>query len=190
MGNGTRGILVIGAVTALAACGSSSTTGTSSPAASPAASASSSGGSAAGVLDKAKAYEGTYTGTWKNTTFQSTGAAKLAVRVDSGDGKVEMTITIGGSVFGGTAPGPQLIDGEPTETGALVGEEEFDAFGKTTITIDKDGNITWVSDNVPSQRVKSFTAKGTITPTKISMTSDVVFRDGSSTAHDTIELTQ
>ncbi|MEA2645684.1 MAG: hypothetical protein QOE92_767 [Chloroflexota bacterium] len=184
----TRGLWLIGSIVALSACGSSSTTAGSSTAASPAASASPSSGAAA--LAKAAEYEGTYNGTWKNTTFNTTGSIKLTIRVDKNDSKVEMTLTLGGSVFGGTAPGPLLMDADPEDDGGLSIDDKLDAFGETQIDIDPQGNITWTSSDVPSPRVKSFTAKGIITGSAVKMTSDITFRDGSPVAHDTVELTK
>jgi hypothetical protein len=108
------------------------------------------------------AFNGTYTGSWTNTTFGSTGSATMAVTV-SGGATASMTLTLGGNVFGGAPPPPEnwsctfvAYSCRSTFTSAT--------FGITTVVLDADGALTFRS-RLPNGGF--FNLDGTMTASRI-----------------------
>ena len=140
----------------------------------------------------AQQFVGTYTGTWTNTTYGSTGAASVEVSLDRPTSQIAFVITLGGQVFGAATP--------PTETlrakVALGKDLTFQSalFGPTSVSVDMTGAapvIKFLSPDVPSARVATFTATATVQdPRTIEFAYDVTFRDGTPTAHGTATLTR
>ncbi len=127
-------------------------------------------------------FEGTFSGRWTNTTFGSTGRASIELALDRADGAMNITIDLGGNVFGETAPKPESLTAQ-----LVLGEGlsfESKTFGETTVSVDLTGAapvITVSSPDVPSDRIKTFSATATITdPDTIDFAYMVTFRGGGS----------
>lgn len=111
----------------------------------------------AGVFDP---FVGTYTGTWFNNTFASSGSAQLALAIDGTD--VTMTATMGGNVFGiQFDPDPVVIPG--TISGDQI---DFDTtvatFGRVVATITSAGAVSYTLTMIPGTSFLSITGMGTI----------------------------
>jgi hypothetical protein len=163
------------------------------PAATAAATAAASPAASAGLDPVALVamFAGKYSGTWKNTTFGSTGAAALDVSVDRTAKTVSITITLGGNVFGAPAPAPETLTAPIAASGLTVTSKTF---GQMTVTAVPDGagwKVSATAADVPSARIKSFTTTGTVTnPASLQLTYTVGFRDSTPAAQGTISLTR
>jgi len=135
-------------------------------------------------------FEGTYTGTWTNTTFGSTGPASISVALDRATGTITLTLTLGGNVFGQPSPAPETLTATITPGQPVAFTSK--TFGPTTVDFDPATKaLTFTSNDVPSARVKTFVAKATIAdPKTIDLTYDVTFRDATPPAHGTAKLTR
>lgn len=137
-------------------------------------------------------FEGTYSGTWKNTTFGSTGPASIELKLDRAAATMGLKITLGGNVFGNTAPAPEELAAAIKLGDGLSFTST--TFGETTVSIDLAGGVPKVtvsSPDVPSPRIESFTATASIAdPNSIDFAYDVTFRDGTAAAHGTAKLTR
>ena len=129
--------------------------------------------------------DGKFTGTWKNTTFGSTGNATFDVKVDQSALTLAITVTLTGNVFGAPAPAPETFTIPVAAIGTSY-KTTSKTFGDVTATI-KDGNVTINGTNVPGGRVKSIDLTGTYTTTAIDMTYTVALSDGTS-AKGTVNL--
>jgi hypothetical protein len=139
------------------------------------------------------AFEGTYTGTWTNQTYGSTGSINVVVKLDRVAGTVSVTLTLGGEVFGSPAPAPETITYKPTGALTLDYSGHSVIFGDVTVHLTPSptsATITFHGANVPSQRVSTFDAKGTIAAKTISFTYTVSFRDGTADAHGVATITK
>lgn len=129
--------------------------------------------------------DATFTGTWTNTTFGSTGNATFDVKVNASAATLAITITLTGNVFGAPAPAPESFTIPISATGATyTGKSK--TFGDVTATL-KDGTITFKGENVPGGRVKTIDGTGTYATTAITMNYSVGLTDGSN-AKGTVAL--
>lgn len=128
--------------------------------------------------------EGRYAGTWNNTTFGSSGAAAIDVKLDRTTFAATITLTLGGNVFGAPAPAPETFTFPITATGVSFSGKSK-TFGDLTVTM-KDGKATFKGDNV-SARVKTFEGTGTYGSGAIAMSYTVTLSDGSK-AQGTVSL--
>lgn len=129
--------------------------------------------------------DGKFTGTWKNTTFGSTGNATFDVKVDQSALTLGITVTLTGNVFGAPAPAPETFTIPVAAIGTSY-KTTSKTFGDVTATI-KDGNVTINGTNVPGGRVKSIDLTGTYTTTAIDLNYTVALSDGTS-AKGTVNL--
>jgi hypothetical protein len=100
-------------------------------------------------------------------------------------------ITLGGNVFGRPAPSPETLTMPIAASGAT---STSTVFGPVTVTAVPDGTgykVTFSAPNVPSTRIATFTATGTITnPASINLAYTVTFRDTTPPAQGTVTLTR
>lgn len=103
---------------------------------------------------------GTYSGTWTNTTFGSSGPMEMVIGVEGEE--VVFDVDLGGSVFG---------QGDPDAESARISIDELLAggtvesavFGPLSMTIDAaTGTITMTADAVPAGGIAAF--ESTVTP--------------------------
>jgi len=139
--------------------------------------------------DLAAALAGTWNGTWNNTTFSTLGSAKLVISIDSSAKTYTATLTLGGGVFGGSAPSPQTFSGSySTSSGAtFTGHDTL--FGDITFTITPAGAVSGSATNIPSSNVGSMTFTGTATATSITIHYTLQL-EPSGTANGTVTLTK
>lgn len=142
---------------------------------------------ATGGGEAAAALAGSYSGNWTNTTFGSTGDASFDVTVDGAAGTFEVTVDLGGGVFGEGDPDPFTFGGSFTADGTEVSGSS-DVLGDFTFTMDADGNFSIDAPDVPSDRIETFTASGTASAGGITGTYMVTFPDGGGTAEGTFEV--
>jgi hypothetical protein len=128
---------------------------------------------------------GSYAGTWTNTTFGSNGAATFDIALEGET--FTATIDLAGGVFGEGDPDPFTIEGGVTaDGGSATGTS--DLLGAYTFSATADGSFTLEASDVPSARIATFSASGTIEGGAISGTYSVTFEDGGG-AEGTFELT-
>ncbi len=185
-----RHSLIVLLALALVSCGSPAASGTSSPAATTATPAPTTTAAPTTARPATSAplplfQDATFTGTWNNTTFGSTGPATFDIKVNATAQTMSVTITLGGNVFGAPAPAPETFTLPLSASGATFSGTSK-TFGNVTATL-KDGTMTFKGDNVPGGRVKSIDGTGTYTTSAISLSYNVALTDGSS-AKGTVTL--
>ncbi len=124
-------------------------------------------------------YQGSYTGTWNNTTFSTSGSAAASVGVDPHTQTIDFLLTLAGSVFGGSNPPPTVLSGNYDNTGFTVSGNS-DLFGPVTMTVHADGTFTFTANSVPSVNVSTFTITGTAFPDMINGNYTIGLRGGGS----------
>jgi hypothetical protein len=133
-------------------------------------------------------YAGTYTGTWTNTTFGSTGTIKLEISVDRSTRTMKVTTTLTGNVLGAPPPPPQTLTiplgtaqpGQPVTVTSPV-------FGTLTIAVNADGTLVGDAPDVPGAAVNSFHAELKESATGLAGTYSVALASGT-TARGTLTL--
>ena len=178
------------AIFAVVACGGSSSAAskpTPSPSPSPRPSPS------LDTLALFTSFEGSYSGTWTNQTYGSSGSITVVIKLDHSAGTITSTLTLGGNVFGAPAPAPETVTFKPI--GALTPDiaGHSATFGDVTVHFAPTATgatISFKAANVPSPRVATLTVGGTVTATTMSMTYTVGFRDGTADAHGVAAITK
>ncbi len=103
---------------------------------------------------------GTYSGTWTNTTFGSSGPMEMVIAVDGEE--VVFDVDLGGSVFGQGDPDPESarISIDELLAGGTI---ESAVFGPLSMTIDAaTGTMTMTAEAVPAGGIAAF--ESTVTP--------------------------
>jgi hypothetical protein len=143
------------------------------------------------ALAIANALAGRYTGTWHNDTFNTSGALELDITVDPNQKVVHTTITLGGNVFGGSAPPSETID---IPINAAAPGQSVNAtsafFGPITLAIQPDGSLIVDAPNVPGGVVGALHATFSRTPTGLHGTYQLTFAGSTNTASGTVDLTK
>jgi len=104
-----------------------------------------------------------YAGTWHNTTFLTSGSASATLAVERVSGLLLVTLDLGGSVFGGTDPDPQMIRGALTLSGATF-SDTTPLFGPISATVSTFGLINGSAPSVPGANVSALTFDGSLNP--------------------------
>ena len=121
---------------------------------------------------------GTYSGTWTNTTFGSSGPMEMVIAVEGEE--VVFDVDLGGSVFGQGDPDPESarISIDDLLAGGTI---DSTVFGPLSMTIDAaTGTMTMAADAVPAGGIAAF--ESTVTPSGADSgegTYLVTFDDGS-----------
>jgi len=178
----------------LAACGSSSTSGTTPTAApataSPSAAATTTPAATTSDSDAypiVAQYAGKYTGSWNDTTFGTTGTMTWDIFPDPAKRTVTIDVNVGGKFFGGGGAPPESIVLTHLAQGVVSGNSK--AFGVVTGTISPTGSVHMTLTNIPGGSIKSVEVTGTLSGgTTISMQYTVTFTGSSSTAVGTVTL--
>ena len=100
---------------------------------------------------------GTYSGTWTNTTFGSTGAISATVAVDAAAATLTISLDIGGNVFGGPDPAPLTSNIDLNSEGPFAGTDPL--FGDFTIDYSA-GHLVFTAPAVPNLGGKTLTVEG------------------------------
>ena len=165
------------ALLVLAACGGSPSQAAKTKA-SPSPSPTPSSSPTPDLAALAQAFAGTYSGTWTNTTFNSTGPVTAVITVNSSDLTVTASLNVGGNVFGGSPPPPEIFKGQLGSIGSIGFSGHSPTYGDFTVTSSPSGFVMKAT-NVPNARIDHFEADGAFATGKISGTYTVFFKDGS-----------
>ena len=126
-------------------------------------------------------------GSWHNTTFATTGPMDATFVNDRISGAVVTTTTLGGNVFGGSAPPPFSIRGA-TSPGQLVLSGSPAFLGPISVTIRLDtGVLTGSAPAVPGPNVSALTFTGQVSPTSVTGNYTATLRP-SGTANGTFSM--
>ena len=136
------------------------------------------------ALDTPTAVSATFAGTWRNTTFGSTGSASITITGDSYTQAYSGTSSVGGNVFGGAPPPPEIYANIFTPAGGTFTTHST-FYGDVTMTVLPNGTFTLTAENIPNANVSRATCSGTITPPgpnaqTIAATGTIFFRAGGS----------
>ena len=104
--------------------------------------------------------EGTWPGTWQNTTFGSEGDIAVTVAVAQ-NGAATMTLDIGGFVFGLADPDPMQLSGSYTAD-VMTFSGSSDLFGEFSAAVTSDGSIILSAPEASAPGIASLEVSGTI----------------------------
>jgi hypothetical protein len=171
-------ITAAAAFLALAACGGTAAPAATSP--SPAASSPAASPSSAPVLALAAALDGKYTGSWKNTTFGTTGPLAIEWKFDKVASTLTATVTVGGNVLGAPAPPAQVWVFKP-DGQKLTYTGKSAVFGDATAAIEggpSSGTFAFKGVNVPGTTASAIDSTGTLGASEMTGTYTVGLTSG------------
>lgn len=129
--------------------------------------------------------EGTWPGSWQNTTFGSEGEISVSVEVKE-EGTATMTLDIGGAVFGLVDPDPMRLSGYYTAN-LMTFTGSSDLFGNFMATVDRDGTIALSAPEASAPGIASLVVNGQIDQETEALSGTyVVTFDGGGTAEGVI----
>lgn len=128
---------------------------------------------------------GTWTGSWHNETYNTTGGATIVISVDQQAKTMSFNVDFDGNVFGGSNPPAETFTGSYTETSLTI-TGHSNTFGDISATWNGDG-FSGSGQNVPAGGIDSVDFTGTVTATQISMNYTIHF-SGGGTAVGTVTL--
>jgi hypothetical protein len=131
-------------------------------------------------------FAGTYSGTWFNNTFQSTGAASLIVNINQANMTIELILDLDGNVFGGTDPETATMNGGYDNNG-FNATGNSPTYGPMFFDGNDEGEMNGRLPDVPAGFIDSTILDGTYNPTNINLTYEVYF-GGSSFADGVINM--
>ena len=135
-----------------------------------------------------RALVGTWSGSWNNTTFGSTGPFDLTITPDGTN--IDITSDLGGFVFGQGDPDPESYSFDLATLAGSVGQAvsvDSETFGPLSITLVSAATIEIEALSVPAPGIATLRASATVQPGLISGTYDIEF-DGGDTAAGTFEI--
>ena len=153
----------------------------------PFAACSSSNNDPAPQVFDASQYVGTWTGTWTNQTFSSTGAASVVV-TNSGS-NFTVAVDLGGNVFGGSDPASENFNATVSQTAASLTATTSAVYGTVSSTLNALQQITAQGTAVPGGNVTAWTLTGTWNGTTLNVTVTITLAAGG-TATATAALTK
>lgn len=150
------------------------------------------------VVALAQQYDGSYNGTFTNTTFHTSGPAALDLHIDPTAGTLAVNVSLNGDLFGGGAKAVRSIQGSialgnPTAPAST----QTASFGPVTGKLGSGLSVVLTASAVPDPKVKTFQLTGTLRadsngkatqPGGFDATFTAGFRDGT-TAQGTIAVT-
>jgi hypothetical protein len=104
---------------------------------------------------------GTWSGSWTNQTFGSTGSANFEI-VDSSPGVVTITVDLGGNVFGGVDPPAFTVTATLDSEGNITITGESPVLGTLNIIFNTDGTFTGTVESIPAAGIDSTNFSGTV----------------------------
>lgn len=129
---------------------------------------------------------GTYTGTWTNHRFGSSGPISFSVS-ETVPGALSIAVTPGGSVFGAEAP-PLFTVAASLTRGDIILSGGSASFGTVdgTITIGTDGmgKVQGTVRAIPGEAIESVSFSGTLSSGVLTLQYTVNFKDGSTATGD------
>lgn len=139
------------------------------------------------VLDPG-ALAGNWVGQWNNATFNSTGAARATVTVDTNARTFVVVLDLDGNVFGGSNPPADTFNGSYTNAGGTFGGVS-PTLGNVNYTISPTGVMTAAYTNVPTAGISREDQTGTLTPQTVVMNFTITFTNNS-TARGVTNMTK
>lgn len=134
-------------------------------------------------------FAGSYSGTWFNTSFLSTGGATIDISVDMKSREASMTIDLNGNVFGGVDPPPDTFSGSIDSRGWDL-QATSPSLGDVHFYITPDGLIYGISENVPSPSIDSVIYNGRIEDGRIMIQTLIQFPGGSAPAQSYLDVSR
>ena len=125
----------------------------------------------------------TWSGSWDNTTFGSTGPVDLTITADGT--VIEVTSDLGGFVFGQGDPDPESYKFDLATLAGSAGEPvmmDSEVFGTLTMTATSATTIEIEALSVPAPGIATFRASTTVQAGVISGTYDIEFDSGDAAA--------
>jgi hypothetical protein len=150
------------------------------------------------VVALAQQYDGSYSGTFTNTTFKTSGPATLDLHIDPTVGTLAVNVGLNGDLFGGGANAVRSIQGSiqlGNPTAAVT--TQTPSFGPVTGKLGSGLSVILTASAVPDPKVKTFQLTGTLRadtnghalqPGGFDSTFTVGFKDGT-TAQGTVTVT-
>lgn len=143
------------------------------------------GEASASFADLQRQAEGSWTGTWVNSTFRTTGGltGEIEIAGETGIGIINVT----GIVFGFMDPGPETLSDDLILNGETISfSVTSSTAGVVQVTLTPDGsggfNFTAMGSDVPGAGVSSYTVTGNFRDGMISGDSTIVFLGGGTAA--------
>jgi len=137
------------------------------------------------VVALAQQYDGLYIGTFTNTTFATTGPARLELRIDPVAGTVQVDSDFEGDLFGNGVKKQRRITGTAKlgDPAAAI-TTQTKAFGAVTGRLDDSLALVLTASEVPEPKVQSFEMIGRLRSdnTGFDATFTIVHKDGSTSA--------
>ena len=122
-------------------------------------------------------FHGSFTGSWKNTTFNTSGDAALVIGVVQSTRSILFRLTLGGSVFGSPNAAPTTLFGTyDNNTYTATGDSAL--FGPVTMTITAEGVWTLTANSVPGPTIATFRITGSAHPDKFTGNYALTFKVG------------
>jgi hypothetical protein len=175
-----RTAVLIGFLLLVAACGGDDAATTTTAAATTTTGAAATTTTAAGTttvdetaarVAAAVALAGTYTGEWHNITFGSTGSIEAELTVDEAAATAQLTLDLGGNVFGSSDPDAFTVDIDLSAAGPYEGTN--DLLGDFTVEAGADGGVTLIAPEVPGLGGLELTIEGTVSGNEVTGTYDI-----------------
>jgi hypothetical protein len=134
--------------------------------------------------DQAIPYSGRWEGQWRNITFGSNGKIEVEVIIYP-DGRAEISIDIGGFVFGMIDPDPKTYLGTYDADGAVFEVEEDPVFGTVVVTLSfASGEIVGTTEDIPDPTIARMESTGMMTPEEVTGVYTVFFAGGGEATGD------
>ncbi|MBE0608775.1 MAG: hypothetical protein IH609_05310 [Dehalococcoidia bacterium] len=146
---------------------------------------------ACGDSDKsfeASKYAGTYEGTWTNSATGASGPVTIAITIDEAARKASLTLDFDGNYLGLGDPPAATLEGTFDDERAIA-KGESDLFGEYNVTIEADGEIIGVMENLAGGLVPRLTYTGELTADKLDADYTVSLKDGA-TVNSTLRMTK
>lgn len=134
------------------------------------------------------AYAGTWTGSWSNTSFGSTGDMNGELTIEK-NGTARLVLDVDGFVFGLADPVVKTFTGSYDEGALRLTGANDDVFGDLTMTFAQGGIVTVSGLEVPASDIDVLSASGTVTTSALNANYTLTF-GGATFAQGTMSLTK
>jgi hypothetical protein len=136
-------------------------------------------------------YLGDWNGTWTNLTTTTSGSATFAVALQSAE-VLQLTVDLGGNVFGAGDPPSQVFLLSVQETAATLTAQSSPTFGQVDARLEADGFVSATASEVPVGNVRSLALEGQWLENEIDLDVTITYAPGSSpeTARALLRLTR
>lgn len=133
-------------------------------------------------------FAGTYVGTWSNSATGATGPVTIVITLAEDTNDASLTIDFDGNYLGLGDPPAATLEGSWDGDGA-VAKGKSDLFGDYDVTIDPEGKITGIMQNVGGGTVPMLNYTGQLTEDRLDADYIVTLKDAS-TVNSTLRMTK